>query len=422
LNQITDLNSAQLAPVGTPLWQTDYHAFAPRFGTAYTLREVSGSETVVRGGFGLFYDMGNTLASGGFAGVGFGSFVLFPGVSFPLTSQQLVLPPASTASPYANAVHAFDPHLKLPYTMQWSFAVEQALGSSQALTVTYVGSSGRRLLFTSLLFPPTNPNFASGNGLFLTTGAASSEYDALQLQFQRKLSHGLQALASYTWSHSIDDGSTNFEFSTPQLLRASSDFDIRQNLQLALTYDVPGKYSNLLAAALLQHWGVDSRISARTALPVDVIEGFTTLSNGQSAILRPDLVSGFPVYLYGSQYAGGRILNFSAFKSTVAHTQGNVPRNFARGLGAAQADVALRRDFPINERLHLQFRAEAFNISNHPNFGRIQNNLRAGPFQPSTLSGFGGAQQTLNNSLHGLNALYQVGGPRSLQLMLKLAF
>jgi len=84
--------------------------------------------------------------------------------------------------------------------------------------------------------------------------------------------------------------------------------------------------------------------------------------------------------------------------------------------------LALRREFPIHDRLHLQFRAEAFNIFNHPNFGSVQNQLGAGPYSPTTLSGFGGAQSTLNSALGGLNPLYQVGGPRSLQVSLKLLF
>ena len=81
-----------------------------------------------------------------------------------------------------------------------------------------------------------------------------------------------------------------------------------------------------------------------------------------------------------------------------------------------QVDLALRREFPIHERLHLQFRAEAFNLFNHPIFGSINNQLSLGP----TL--FGLAANTLNSSLGGLSSLYQMGGPRSLQVMLRLNF
>jgi len=92
---------------------------------AYQVRQAPGHETVVRGGFGMFYDVGNVNGSAGFGGVGFGSFQDYTGQSFPLTSAQLQLPPASLAPPYNNTVYAFDPNLRLPYTLQWNLAVEQ---------------------------------------------------------------------------------------------------------------------------------------------------------------------------------------------------------------------------------------------------------------------------------------------------------
>jgi len=413
LNQIANLSTAELAPAGTPLWHTDYHAFAPRLGAAYLIRQSQATESVIRAGFGMFYDMGNVLSSAGFGTLGFfDSGVMYSNVSFPLTNAQLVLPPPSVAPPYTQSIYAFDPQLTLPYTMQWNVALEQGLGHDQSMTLSYVGSAGRRLLFTSALFP-RYPNFSLNRGLYLTTGKANSNYNSLQATFQKKLSHGLQALASYTWSHSIDDGSSNFFID--ELVRGSSDFDVRQNFQMALTYDIPGSYSHRLGSAVLMHWGFDARVSARTGLPIDVQDGSTVLPNGQIVNLRPDLVSGVPIYLYGSQYPGGRILNDAAFKPDPGG-QGNLPRNFARDFGWWQADLALRRDFPINERLRVQFRAEAFNVLNHPNF-------TAGPY-PAQLAEilFGGAKSTPNNSLGGLSPLYQIGGPRSLQLMLRLIF
>jgi hypothetical protein len=191
---------------------------------------------------------------------------------------------------------------------------------------------------------------------------------------------------------------------------------------MALTYDVPGEYSNSVLSTILKGWGLDTRISARSSLPVDVFTGSIVLPNGQSVNLRPDLVPNVAIYLYGSQYPGGRILNFNAFQPDPSGGQGNLPRNFARDFPSAQVDFAVRRDFPITERLHLQFRAEAFNLFNHPDFGNIDNSLGDGPYDLATHSGFGGAQSTRNHSLGGLNALYQIGGPRSLQIALKLLF
>ncbi|MBZ5664183.1 MAG: carboxypeptidase regulatory-like domain-containing protein [Acidobacteriia bacterium] len=416
VDQTTNLATTKLAPAGTPLWNTDWHGFAPRVGLAYQLRQAPGHETVLRTGFGLFYDMGNTLGSQGFTGVGFQSGGYLFGVPFPLTSAQLTLPPPSVAPPYDATIYAFAPNLSLPRTAQWNFAVEQGLGAQQTLTVSYVASSSRKLLTSFEYFPAAlgNPNFALFGGLTLTSNLASSDYNSLQVKYQKSLSRGLQALASYTWSHSIDDASSNFQLY--ELLRASSDLDIRHDFQAAVTYDVPGRYSNALASAVLKHWALDTRISARSALPVDII-GESTIDPATQRYLNfhPDLISGQPVYLYGSQYPGGRIINYNAFTLPPSGTEGNVPRNFARGFGAWQANLAIRRNFPIYERLHLQFRAEAFNIFNHPNFGFIYNQLPWGP------SLFGRAGTTLNQT-GSLSSLYQIGGPRSIQLALKLEF
>jgi hypothetical protein len=130
-----------------------------------------------------------------------------------------------------------------------------------------------------------------------------------------------------------------------------------------------------------------------------------------------------PVYLYSAQCTaipgavcpGGRTINFNAFTAPAGQF-GNEPRNFLRGFDLWQTDLAVQRDFPLHERLKLKFRAEAFNLLNRPNFGNIQNNLGVG------MALFGQATGTLNTQLGGLNPLYQVGGPRSLQLTLKLIF
>ena len=114
VTQVTSLATTQLAPAGTPLWKTTWSNFAPRLGIAYQVRQSAGHETVVRGGFGMFYDTGNTQGTEGLLGVGLGSHVQYSGVSFPLTSAQLQLPAPSAAAPYNNTVFAFDPNLKLP--------------------------------------------------------------------------------------------------------------------------------------------------------------------------------------------------------------------------------------------------------------------------------------------------------------------
>jgi hypothetical protein len=227
----------------------------------------------------------------------------------------------------------------------------------------------------------------------------------------------------------IDDASSNF-FLIGSLERASSDFDIRHNFQAALTYDVPGEYSNRVLSGLLKHWAFDVRVSARSALPVDVFGNqINDPLTGGFVTIRPNLVPGQPLYVYGSQYPGGRIINYDAFNVPASgpgfDSQGNTPRNYARGFGARQMDFAIRREFPIHERLHLQFRAEAFNLFNHPSFGSVNNNWFSGPVIPGCFGcGFGEAGSTLNQygQSSNLNSLYASGGPRSLQIALKLIF
>jgi hypothetical protein len=317
-------------------------------------------------------------------------------------------------------VYGFEPHLQLPYTLQWNSSIEQALGKSQAITISYVGAHAARLLQTNSF---SNPN---ATFFFFVQNGLKSDYSALQAQFRRRLSRGLTALASYTWSHCLDYGSSNLLFGYQ---RGNCDFDVRHNFSAAFSYDLPDVGHNKFVNAVLHHWGLDDRFTARTAFPVTLRGRGLRLPNGQRYDAGLSFVPGQPVYLYGSNCAsvlqglgdlaagqgcpGDRAINPQAF-TRVRSGLGNTPRNFARGFGAWQMDLAVRRDFPIYERLKLQFRAEAFNVFNHPNFGTVD------PFLFD--STFGQATSTLANSLGVLSPLYQMGGPRSMQFALKLVF
>jgi hypothetical protein len=160
-------------------------------------------------------------------------------------------------------------------------------------------------------------------------------------------------------------------------------------------------------------WSLDTRFAARTAFPVILDGNQITLPDGQSAYQGLDLVPGVPIYLHVRGVPANRQLNPAAFALPASNAYGDAPRNFARGFGMNQIDMAVRRTFPIFDRLHLQFRAEAFNLFNHPNFGYIY------PFYGGAQ--FGQATMTLNENLN-LSPLYQQGGPRSMQLALKLQF
>jgi hypothetical protein len=318
-----------------------------------------------------------------------------------------------------------EPNLKLPRTYQWSFALEQSLGANQSVSATYVGAVGRDLLREDTLNAP-NANFS--NGVFVIRNTATSDYNALQLKYQRRLSRGLQALASYTFSHSIDIASSDTFiysatpdiFANPNVDRGNSDFDVRHSFTGAATYDVPSPKSPRMERCLLEGWSMDGFVMARTAPPVNVIELGKKYEDGILIQPRPNIVTGKPFYLYGSQYPGGKVFNPAAFIAPAAGQQGDLGRNALRGFGAWQADFAAHRQFYLTERAGLQFRAEMFNVFNHPNFGP-PDNLVGDAF-------FGQSTQTLGTSLGagggsgGFNPLYQVGGPRSIQLALKLKF
>jgi hypothetical protein len=465
---LNDLANLALAPAGTPPFKTTYGNIAPRIGVAYQISQYQRWQTVLRGGFGVFYDLatseiGNNI-TGSFYPFGASNEIFGPifggTATLPLSAADAVPPPITPASislPGAT-LYATAPNLKLPYSLEWNLAFEQALGSQQSVSVSYIGSSGRRLLQTAFVDSP-NSSISSAQ---LVANAATSDYDALQLQFQRRLSRGLQALASYSWSHSLDDasaGSLGNEANTlaplinPQANWGPSDFDIRNAFSAGLTYDLPIPKGNALTRAVFHGWSTENFILARSAPPVNLYYALSaTLLNAGNVAVRPDVVPGIPLYLYGSQCTaanggapcpGGKAVNFipgavaggcpdgsqsvgpfcppPVDASGSPLRQGNLGRNALRGFGAAQWDFAVHRNFPISEFLKLQFRAEMFNILNHPNFAPPVANL-------NNTSQFGLSTQMLGQylagtgSTSGLSSLYQIGGPRSIQLALELSF
>ena len=414
-----------LAPRGTALYATTYGNVAPRLGIAWQLRPSPHWSTTLRAGVGIFYDLGQGSLGGVTSYFPYGTTkIISPSPTpFPLSAQDAA-PPVYTLNPPVGSIIVSDPHLKLPRVYQWNVALEQSIGTNQSLSLTYVGAIGRDLLRVTSLFNP-NPSFQF---ISLTDNSATSDYHALQSKFQRRFSRGLQVLASYTFAHSIDIASSD-AFATylatpgsvadPKLDRGSSDFDIRHAFTTGLTYDIPSPRAMKVASAVLGGWSLDAFVLARSAPPVGVV-GAVSFAAGTVLASRPNLTPGVPLELYGSGYPGGKVFNRAAFSAAPAGGQGNLGRNVLRGFDALQADLALQRVFRITERVGLRLRGEFFNILNHPVFGSPNNSLTSPLFGRST--------QTLANSLGaggangGLSPLYQIGGPRSVQLALKLSF
>jgi hypothetical protein len=426
----TDLSNLALGPVGSAPYGTRYGNFAPRIGGAYQLSQNPDWGLVLRGGFGVFYGLASTEV--GLIGTYPASGVaVFGGAPFPTPPNMAALPPLVDAPTIQNGqtLSGVDPHLNLPYALQWNVALEQSLGKAQTLTMSYIGASDKRLLETESV---TNlPNFVSAS---LVGNAGTLSYNALQAQYRRALTNGLQALVSYTWSHAIDTGSygsyTNGSFANVNVNRGSSDYDLRQVFSMALTYNVPGVKSNTIARAITSGWSTHNVVQVHSAPPVDLTDArFTGLSRQNTSVLiRPDVVPGQPLYLYGSQYPGGKALNPAAFTDPPVDPvtgfptrQGDLRRNVLRAFGLTEWDFAVHREFTIHEAVKLQFSAELFNVLNHPNFG-LFNNI----FQPGNV--FFGQSTSMQNQLGGnvgwgeQSSLYASGGPRSTQMSLKLVF
>jgi hypothetical protein len=405
-----------LAPRGTPLWHTGWTNFAPRLGAAWVADDRAGREVILRAGGGLFFDTANQAAVGAFNAVGFSATVHPYNVPIPVAASQFDFSPASSALNVGITAYAFAPHLQLPYALQWNVSADKALGKNQTLTASYVGAVGRRLLqsqFTNI----TGENSQVGE-VYYFPGNVTSAYHALQVKFQRAISPGLQVLTSYALSHTIDEGSTSGAF---PLTRGTSDFDVRHNLETALSWDSPKPSGGWLRRSLESGWGMDGRLFARTAFPATLVGNlFSDPVTGDRYYSGVDLIPGRPLYLKDSQYPGGRIFNGGpnasapAFQLPAGSAPGNFPRNMLRGFGAWEMNLAGRREIPLYERLSMQLRLETFNLFNHPDLGYVDPHLTDELFGQSTLM--------LNQSFGPTGSLYQQGGPRSIQFMLRITF
>jgi hypothetical protein len=455
---VRDLSHLALAPSGTPPFRTIYTNFAPRFGIAYQLSDHRARETVLRAGIGIFYDLatqevGNNLPPGSYP---FGASKPISGIPFPLDSSTSSPPEITGSGLTYGRLTAFDPQLHLPRSVEWNISIQQALGADQTLSATYLGAAGRRLIQTAVVFFP-NQNIYSTS---LVLNSASADYQGLQLQLNRRLKGGLRALASYTWAQSVDTASAGSAFgnSANALVPAlgelanhgPSDFDIRHSFSAGVTYDIPLATQNSVAKAILKGWSLQTVLQSRSALPVNVyIPAISQMLDSAISQVRPDVVSGIPVYVSGSGYPGGKAFNSIAGalssgcpdgsasigpfcppptdEKGLPLRQGSLGRNALRGFGATQWDFGIHRVFPLHESLALQVRAEIFNVLNHPNFGPPSSILTFTPV--FGFPQFGQTTTMLARSLSGdniagggLDPLYQFGGPRSIQLAVKLAF
>jgi len=413
---VSNPSALAIAPTGTPLWSTTYGNFAPRLGIAYSLDEKG--RFVVRGGGGVFYDLGVGQASQ--LGTSFPNYAsgFFSGVPLPLASATPYLPALSRQPPYPSGVQGYQPDLGLPRSYQWNVALEKSYGDHQAISVTYLGQAGRDIIRQEALYQP-NSKFA-GDFLLWTQGAISN-YSALQVQYRRPLSTRLQVLLNYSWAHSLDNASNDVVAGLSNAVisgandYASADTDVKHTLSGAINWAIPSVLHHGLLSYVTEGWSIDGVVVARSGFPFNGLVLFASPDPGGYAESRPDRVPGQTIWIPNPTAGGGKSLNPAAFSVPPTPRQGTEGRNDIPGFGLTQIDLSLARKFAITDRLALQFRADAFNLFNHPNFAN-----------PPALVEFGSVYlssgEMLNQALGGLNPIFQQGGPRSLQLSVRLTF
>jgi len=306
---------------------------------------------------------------------------------------------------------------------QWNFSIARELGPGTALQVAYIGNRALNLRrgYTINFFDPAlgrRPNPLYSN-ISVEGNTGQSTYNALRLSFHQRLKRGLVPQGEYGWAHGIDDVQDQGLFSSqPQddnnfrAERGNSSGDIRHNFAYSLLYELPmGAGHSFLGGwkgvpgALVSGWSVASLGLIHTGIPVTVFIGVNTFGNGNLTNQRPNAVAG--VDPYAADKTIDHWLNPAAFSFPAAGTFGNLGRNTVYGPGFANVDFSLLKNTKLGEARNLEFRAEFFNIPNHPNFA-----------QPNTTfntANFGRVFQTFGATL-GL------GTSRQIQMALKLNF
>jgi hypothetical protein len=342
-----------------------------------------------------------------------------PSLSYPLT------PFLSQGSLSLPSVYGYDPNRHDTYAHQWNFTTQTAITHSMGLSVAYVGDHGinlRRQL--NINYPdPNAPNkarpIAGFSNVNIEQNTGMSSYNGLQVALTQNLKSGLQLGFNYTWAHAIDDVQDYGIWSTaPQDNnnfkgeRGNSSDDIRHTVSYQVLYELPFGHDKRmlgnmhgLMGSMVSGWQLASTGLIRTGIAATVGIGVNTSGNTNITNQRPNYNPGVSQYLPNAGVNG--FLNPAAFSIPAQGTYGDLGRNTFFGPGYAQEDVSLTKNTRIRESMNLQFRAEVFNVFNHPNFDEPQLT-----FNTST---FGVILNTFGRTLgSGVN--------RDIQLGLKLTF
>jgi hypothetical protein len=404
-----DLTTATLTLNSTGGIKTNHANFAPRFGFAWTATP----KLVLRGGFGMtFYasDVQNAF------------YLQNPPYAFatgtltsttPISQGVVAFPAAVSTTALSGAVWAKPYNYKNAYVEQFNLLAQRDFGGN-VLTVGYVGELGRHLnaqignynlpapsgsaTVPALRYATQLPNV---NTIQYFGSFAVSSYHSLQTSFQRRLSHGLTLNANYTLAHAQDntnnqgtEGDGGYGLQPAIINRydyGNSTLDVRNRIAATANYAIPFK-GGRVATWLLGNWQVNALAFWQTGTPFAIISNVT--QNGRAYINlptvtsdRPNRVAGVPLYSSSRNVTTG-FLNPAAFARQPIGTAGNVGRNIVYGPHQRRADMSLFKTFPIHEALSVQFRVEAFNISNTPNFALPGGSIASYATTPDTNGNF----------------------------------
>jgi hypothetical protein len=410
--------------VGSPIFlhNPTLRNFEPRVGFAWD--PFRNGKTSVRGGFGMFDSLPLPYLFGQIAVneapfVQGGSVPSLPAGSFILPAYNIFAGQvaASTGLRYPY----IQPDPKRSYAMQWNLTIQRELAPSLAATVSYVGSRGIHEPFRSDDINTTLPTLTSagylwpspiGSGKVLspTVGrmdtlqwTSESFYDGLQAVIEKRMSHGIQAQASYTWSKAIDEGDgarasdmylnsiPGLFYFLPSYRRAVADFNIPQNLTINFIWQVPTPTSfHGPLAWTARGWQLGGIVTLHSGLPFTPLIGGDPLGlNNTAAFDYPNILTGpgcnslinpgnvdnyVKLQCFGLPMAtsaiAGQCVPFAAASAagTCSNLLGNGGRNEVHGPPTRNVDFSVVKNNQIKENLNIQFRAEFFNIFNHPNF------------------------------------------------------
>ena len=375
-----------------------YNNFAPRFGAAYRI----GDKSTVRAGYGLFYNGNYLWEAQGVRGnypFAISETQTNLNVTEPNKPLETVFTPVLEVTPGAvvplSAQHIVNRHNKTSYTQQWNFHVQHRLTEDIIAEVGYVGNKGTHLtMFTNAntaLPGPGDPNprrpFPVLGATSIMDNNATSSYHGIQAKLEKRFSKGLTFRANYAFGKVLDNGGSGFGASSapqnPYDVRADrglSSLNRTHIFSLDYVYQLPfgrgqkfGTNMNRFADAFIGGWEVTGIFSATSGRPFTVGIGRDVANIGARSISqRPNLV-GDPYS--GALNAPDLWINKDAFAEPAPFTFGNLGRNTLVGPGFAQFDFGGYKNFMITELIRLQFRFEAFNITNHVNFGLPDSNF-----------------------------------------------